>query len=206
MDLRNALEEIEEIRRRLSRAVVFRGYRALPTALSGVLALAAAIVQSLFLEDPASHVERWTTLWIVTAAFAFAIAASPLAIELFAKPRSLRRSQTGQALEQLLPALVAGAVLTTAVLRFSPEAASLLPGLWQILFALAIFASGHLLPKEVGFVALFYLVTGSLALGLASTEHSFSPWTMGLPFFSGQLAAGLILYFRLERNVVQEEA
>ena len=35
---------------------------------------------------------------------------------------------------------------------------------------------------------------------LARGEHAFSPWVMGLPFGVGQLLAGAVLYWTLERN------
>ena len=40
MELREALTQISEIRRQVARAQLFRGYRALPVAFSGLTALA----------------------------------------------------------------------------------------------------------------------------------------------------------------------
>ena len=45
MELREALTQISEIRQRVAQAEVFRGYRAVPVAFSGLLALATACVQ-----------------------------------------------------------------------------------------------------------------------------------------------------------------
>ena len=42
MELREALTQIAEIRQQMARTEVFRGYRAMPVAFGGVVALAAA--------------------------------------------------------------------------------------------------------------------------------------------------------------------
>jgi|GEM_PF-38049 len=47
MELRDALTQITEIRLQMARTEVFRGYRAVPAAFSGAVALAAATVQAV---------------------------------------------------------------------------------------------------------------------------------------------------------------
>ena len=74
----------------------------------------------------------------------------------------------------------------------------MLPGLWQILFSLGIFASCRLLPRAIFGVAVFYLASGLACLALARGELAFSPWAMGLPFGTGQLLAAAVLYRTLE--------
>lgn len=56
MELRDALTQISEIRSQLARTEVFRGYRAMPVAFSGVLAVAAACFQSALVHDPAQAI------------------------------------------------------------------------------------------------------------------------------------------------------
>ena len=46
MELREALTQITEIRLQMARTEVFRGYRAMPAAFSGVVALAAGLIQA----------------------------------------------------------------------------------------------------------------------------------------------------------------
>ena len=70
----------------------------------------------------------------------------------------------------------------------------MLPGLWQVLFSLGIFASCRLLPRATFGVAVFYLASGLTCLALARGEAAFSPWAMGLPFGVGQLLAAAVLY------------
>ena len=52
MELREALTQITEIRLQLARTEVFRGYRAMPVAFSGLLALTTAGFQAVWLPEP----------------------------------------------------------------------------------------------------------------------------------------------------------
>ena len=60
---------------------------------------------------------------------------------------------TWLAVEQFLPSLIAGLLITVVMVRQAPGQVALLPGLWQILFSLGLFASARLLPKAVFAVA-----------------------------------------------------
>jgi hypothetical protein len=176
MELREALIQISEIRLRMARTEVFRGYRAVPVAFSGLLALAAAGFQAVWIPDPAAQRPAYLALWLGTAAL----------------------SALGAGTE--MPCLVAGALLTFVLVRHAPEAVGMLPGLWQVLFSLGIFASHRLLPRAIVWVAVWYLAAGLTCLAWARGSAAFSPWAMGLPFGAGQLLAAAVLYWMLERN------
>jgi hypothetical protein len=75
----------------------------------------------------------------------------------------------------------------------------MLPGLWQVLFGLGIFASWRFLPHAVIWVAVFYLATGLWCLAQAQGQAALSPWAMALPFGVGQLVTAGVLYWALER-------
>ncbi len=98
------------------------------------------------------------------------------------------------ATEQFIPAGVAGALLTFVLFRFAPQCLWMLPGLWQIMFSLGLFASCRSLPRPIFAVAVWYLGTGLTVLALASGAQAFSPYAMALPFGIGQLAMAAILY------------
>jgi hypothetical protein len=115
---------------------------------------------------------------------------------------TMTRELTWLALEQFCPSLLAGALLTVVLVRTAPESLWMLPGLWQIMYALGIFASCRLLPRPMFSVAVFYLGTGLSVLALAHGESALSPWSMGLPFGVGQILAALVLYCTLEREHV----
>jgi hypothetical protein len=111
-----------------------------------------------------------------------------------------RREITWLAVEQFLPSLVAGGLLTFVLVRCAVESLWMLPGLWQILYSLGVFASCRLLPRATFVVAVFYLASGLSCLALARGGAAFSPWAMGLPFGVGQLLAAAVLYRTLERR------
>jgi hypothetical protein len=198
MELREAMTQISEIRLQLARTEVFRGLRALPVAMSGLLALGAAGFQAAWVSRPAEHLSAYLTLWIGAAVISAVAAGTEMGLRWRAATSPWAREKTWLAVEQFLPCLAAGGLLTFVIVRFSPEVAWMLPGLWQILFSLGIFASCRLLPRAIFGVAVFYLASGLASLALARGELAFSPWAMGLPFGTGQLLAAAVLYRTLE--------
>jgi hypothetical protein len=100
-----------------------------------------------------------------------------------------------QAVEQFLPVGVAGASLAVVLWKFAPETLWMLPGLWQVLVSLGVFASVRSLPRTVALAGAWYFVAGFAILMLASDSHALSPWTMGLPFVIGQSLMAAVLHF-----------
>jgi hypothetical protein len=198
MELHEALTQISEIRQQMARTEVFRGYRALPVAFSGVMAVAAAVVQAVWISEPSQQVSAYLGLWVGTAVVSGLAAGSEMFWRTRAPAASLRREITWLAVEQFVPSLAAGGLLTVVLVRTAPESLWMLPGLWQILFGLGVFASCRLLPRATFGVAVFYLAAGLTTLALARGEAAFSPWAMGLPFGVGQWLAAVVLYRTLE--------
>lgn len=198
MELRDALTQISEIRLQMARTEVFRGYRAMPVAFSGVLALATAGFQAVWIREPARELSGYLALWIGAAVISAVAAGAEMVIRVRNSATPWTREITWLAVEQFVPCLVAGGLLTFVLIRFADEAIWMLPGLWQILFSLGVFASCRLLPRATFSVAVFYLATGLACLALARGEFALSPWAMGLPFGVGQLLAAAVLYRTLE--------
>jgi hypothetical protein len=200
MELREALTQITEIRLQLARTEVFRGYRAMPVAFTGAVALLAALVQSATIDEPSVQIGAYLTLWIGAAVVSVLAAGLEMLMRARDAALPLRRAQTWLAYEQFLPCIAAGALVTFVLVRVSPQNAPMLPGLWQIFYSLGIFASCRLLPRATFWVAVFYLGTGLAVLSLGQGESALSPWTMGLPFGVGQSLAAAVLYCTLERD------
>jgi hypothetical protein len=206
MELREALSQIAEIRLQLARTEVFRGYRAVPVAFSGLLALAAAGFQQLFIPQPMQNAAAYLSLWLGAAAISALAAGTEMLLRTRHSASSWTSEVTWLAVSQFLPCLAAGGLLVVVLLLCAPECLWLLPGLWQILFSLGIFASYRLLPRATFAVAVFYMTAGALTLGLARGDDALSPWAMGLPFGLGQLLAAAVLYWTLERNDAEPES
>ncbi len=202
MELRDALTQITEIRLQLARTEVFRGYRAMPVAFSGGVAVLAAIIQSVAIPDATVQVGPYLGLWIGAAVVSGLAAGLEMMIRARNSASAMTRELTWLAIEQFCPCLIGGALVTVVMLRAAPESLWMLPGLWQIFYSLGIFASCRLLPRPTFWVAVFYLGTGLAALALAHGDAAFSPWAMGLPFGVGQLLAAAVLYRTLERDHV----
>ena len=203
MELREALAQISEIRAQMARTETFRGYRAVPVAVSGLLALTAAAFQAIWIPDPAAALGAYLALWIGTAVVSAAAAGSEMIARARRSTSRWSRDITWLAIEQFVPCLVAGGLLTFVVVRFSPDSVWMLPGLWQVFFSLGVFASCRLLPRATFGVGVFYLAAGLATLALAQGDAALSPWAMGLPFGAGQLLAAFVLYRTLECHDAQ---
>ena len=200
MELREALTQITEIRLQLARTEVFRGYRAMPVAFSGVVALLAAVIQAATIADPMLQVGPYLALWIGAAVISGMAAGLEMVVRARNAGSPMTRELTRLALEQFCPCLLAGALLTIVLVRTAPSSLWMLPGLWQVVYSLGIFASCRLLPRATFWVAVFYLGTGLAVLSLGHDDAALSPWSMGLPFGAGQLLAAAVLYSTLERD------
>jgi hypothetical protein len=194
-DLDKALADIGEIRSQIAAGTAFRGYGPAAMFATGGVALVTAILQSLLLADPAGSPLTFFFGW-ATAALVSSVL---IWIEMLARSRrhhsGLADAMIHQAVEQALPAGIAGLLLAVMLWKFAPETLWMLPGLWQILVSLGIFASVRTLPRSVALAAAWYFVAGFTVLLLASQSHALSPWTMGLPFAIGQSLMATILYF-----------
>ncbi len=200
MELQEALTQISEIRLQMARTAVFRGYRAVPAAFSGGVAIVVSFFQAAWIPDPSRQIHAYLVLWIGAAALCGMSAALEMAIRSRNSSSRLTRELTYLALEQFCPCLVAGALLTLVLVRSAPQCVWALPGLWQVLYSMGIFACCRLLPRSMFGVAVFYLLSGLTTLAVAQGERALSPWAMGLPFSVGQLLAAAVLYQTLERD------
>jgi hypothetical protein len=202
MDLSRALGQLADIHQQIAKGEIYRGYRSLPVAASGVIGLAAAWAQSpgLGASDPIRFVLYWTTI----AACAAFVGASEIIYNYVVHDDRASRRQTQRVVGQFLPSMVAGVVITWSFVRLSATVVSLLPGLWAICFGIGIFASRPYLPRASGWVALFYFAAGMALLSSAGGPQPLRAWWVGGTFGVGQLLAALVLYWNLERTPLVE--
>lgn len=200
MELREALAQISQIREHMARTEVFRGYRSLTVGFTGCLALLAATAQAWWIPRPAEQLGAYLTLWLGAAGIAVTVEGVEVWLRARRSESTVARQLAVLAVEQFLPCVAAGALMTAAIVYQSPQLAWLLPGLWAVLFSLGVFASYRLLPRAIFYIGVYYLAAGVAMLTLAHGEAALSPWTMGLTFGGGQLTSAAILYFTLERT------
>lgn len=205
MELRQALADVAAIRAQLARSEHFYGYRSLTIAFSGVVGLAAAAVQSLWLPDPLAKLPTYLALWVGAAAVNAGVIATEICLRARAAQSPLQKRTALFALEQFLPAAAAGALVTVVIVRSAAEAVWMLPGLWSVLFSLGVFASCRLLPRPLLLVGVWYLGAGLAALAGGQDAAALAPWTMGAAFGVGQLLTALLLHATLERRPAVED-
>ncbi len=199
MQLREALSQIDEIRQQMARTELFRGYRSLTVGLSGASALAAAALQP-YLVRPESQLRDFLGLWLLVAAANLLMAAVQLWRRVRLANSRLARQATLLAAEQFLPSILVGAVVTLCLYRYAPDAAWMLPGLWSLIYSLGIFASYRLLPRQVAWVGMYYVVTGAACLIWGQGAQALASWQMALCFGGGQIFGAAVLYWTLERS------
>jgi hypothetical protein len=198
-DLNKALGDISSIRRQMARTTEFRGYGPATLAATGVMAIAAAGAQALWLPDPANHISSYLAIWITTAIVSAALIGMQTVMRAHRMHSGMADEMIRMAVEQFLPSAGAGTLLTIVLAQSVPSALWMLPGLWQITFSLGVFSSCRFLPRPVLAAGAWYLLTGLTCVALAD-NRALSPWTMGIPYGAGQLLVAGILFFTAKED------
>jgi hypothetical protein len=194
-EIRQALAQISAIRTQVARETQFRGYGPRSTAATGMLALVVASGQSLWLKPYDNDARVFLLVWVTTAAAAASLAVWEAVNRTRWAHSGFARQMLHAALEQFLPAVVVGLMLTVVVMRAAPQMQWMLPGLWEIAFSLGVLASCRALPRPMFAVGVWYLAAGLACLAIESGPHELTPWTMGIPFGVGQLLVAAVLKF-----------
>lgn len=192
-NLNQALSDIAALRGQMARATEFRGYGPATLAATGAFGLLAAMAQDRVFDRASGDFSGYLSLWIGTAVLSFSV----VAIEVWRRSRRIHSGLATEmillAIERFLPAAAAGVLLTLVIARRAPESFWLLPGLWQIVLGLGVFASGTSLPRPLLAVGAWYLATGLGCVAFAQGADALSPWAMGAPFAIGQSLAAMLL-------------
>jgi hypothetical protein len=195
-DLQQALSAIQSIRSQVAHGTEFRGYGPASIAVSGILALLVAAIQAQW---TAIHAKTDLSIWLGIWAGTAAVSVFLTGVETFTRARRVHRGfakeMVQSAVAQFLPAVVVGFLLTVVMVRVAAQECWMLPGLWQLIFSLGVFASCRFLPRQMFAVGVWYLVAGLFCLVAGSAAHALSPWMMGIPFGVGQLFVAAVLQF-----------
>ncbi len=203
MELPQALAQIAEIRAQAAKADVYRGYRSVPVAASGLMGLAAAWLQPPGIAgDPIGFV----IYWVVVAIGAGFVGVSEIVYNYVVHDEALAKRRTRRVVGQMLPGLLAGALVTASFVHLSTALVPLLPGLWALAFGLGIFASRPYLVRTSGWVALYFCAAGAALLWTARGPDTLNAWAVGGTFGVGQLLTAGVLYWNLERQESQDQS
>ena len=189
-DLHKALADIGNIRQQLAAGTMFRGFGPAVIATTGLLALASAAVQAAWFDDLGREPLIFLGVWVMTAI----VSAGLIGVEMLARSgrhhSGLADAMIVNAIGYFLPAGAAGAAIAQVIVRFAPDNTWMLPGLWQVLVSIGIFASVRSLPRTVGIAGAWYFVAGIAVLMLSSQTQALSPWAMGIPLRRWPASAG----------------
>lgn len=198
MDVPRALDQIAAIHEQIAKGEVYRGYRSLPVAASGVIGFVAAWLQpaAVGAADPVGFV----LYWVAVAAAAAVVGSIEIIYAYAVEDDAAARRKTRRVIGQFMPSIVGGAAITFCFVQLNAALVPLLPGLWSFCFGIGTFASRPYLPKASGWVALFYYAAGFALLWSAGGSAPLSGWWVGGTFGTGQLLAALVLWWNLERK------
>jgi hypothetical protein len=203
-DLNRALVDIRNIRRQVAQTTEFRGYGPLTLSATAVLALIAGAVQARWLPEPASSPVQYVALWLTTALLCAALIASQMIGRAKRLHSGLADEMIRMAVAQFLPAGIAGAILPFVLLRVPGDVFWMLPGLWQIIFSLGVFASCRCLPRPMMLAGAWFLITGFACVALGD-GRALAPAKMAGSYAIGMTLVAVLHHLSAQKASTDEE-
>ena len=180
-------EQLLDIRRRIVRLGSFGGYRPSCTAFCGGVSVVAALVQWWWQPTPVEFV----VLWLAAAALGFGVNFLAIMRTYGTSPRRWERSLAFVAMMDLLPAVLAGVMLTLALVM--TNRIDLLPGLWIVLFGTGVMSSRRHVPYGCALIGAAFVLAGTAVLYFAQGDGALRPEIMGGTFGAGFGALAVVL-------------
>lgn len=184
-DIERAIADISDIRSQLAATTRFRGYAPELVATLGLGSAAVLIAQSLWPERLAASTFQVVLIW----------GGVQLTSSITSTVEAIARSRMqhgGMAWPMLRgagliawPTAVTGIFAGLAVLVYRPEAAWVLPGLWQMLAGIVSISSFSTLPRKIVFAGIWFLMAGGLVSVIAARSGEVTPVMAGLPLVVG---------------------
>ncbi len=180
-----AIENLSFIRRTMEASGTFTAVSGLGVMAMGTLALLASAYASRF---PAPDADL--RIWAGTAVLASGVAGYAIVRKARRRQESALSGPGRKFLLNFMPALIAGAVLTGALVTAGLP--SLLPGTWLLLYGTGVVTGGAFSVRAVPAMGVGFMALGALALAVPA----WGPSLMGLGFGGLHLAFGAIITWR----------
>ena len=183
MEYNHALARIEQIHDQIVAGQRYRGFRSATVAATGVIALAAMLLEQVLL--PHADLGPWPfiALWSTVAALSVILTTIDI-MRRYQKDTGSRRRTTLNLLEQFLPVLI-GSAAFSFVAAGQGLATAWLPPLWALTFGFGILSVRRFFAKAVSYAGYFYVVA---ACGAAASQNLVPPTiVMGAAFGIGQM-------------------
>ncbi|MEM7394953.1 MAG: hypothetical protein AAF492_21690 [Verrucomicrobiota bacterium] len=198
--IQEALVQVRQLQQTVLERLRFKGYSGTTRSISGTMALVAAFLMSLniFPAKTEAHLVGWGCVFVVS----LILNAGALLYWFWTDPIvSKNVNRLGPVLD-VIPPLFVAAIMTVALILHGMH--DYLFGVWMCMFGLTNLASRHVLPRAICVIGLFYVACGAAWL-LAPNAQFLNPWPMGMVFFAGEWAGGLILHLDHRRLEFVEE-
>jgi hypothetical protein len=186
--IHHALAQVKELEQRILNQQRFTGYSGKARMISGTLALGTAFVMTreFFPSTPHAHFLGWATLCVMAVLINY----GALFYWFLCDPDVNRDWKRLKPALRVFPVFVVGAALSAGVLLGGQY--HLLFGIWMTIFGLANVLMVDVLAKETFWVGWFYIFCGAVVL--ISFRTFVNPWPMGIVFFMGEWAGGILWY------------
>jgi hypothetical protein len=193
MEVERALADLAEVRDRLASCQQFRGYSGPAAAFSGICAIVAGAVQLMIAPNPVTdtQIQAYFLIWSVCLGIALAANYGALAIWYVRTAGMQARSQTRTAGLSILPAVVLGAIMSAALYLHGMY--WMLPGVWYSCYAVGLFASRSMVPRQVATAGILFAFAGAALLLVPNPVLPLSWWVMPIGFGIVQTYIGWVL-------------
>ena len=178
-----AVENLKYIRETMERAGSFTAVPGWGGVLMGISALLTSFISS---QLPSKDV--WFLTWLGEAFLALAIGGWAMVEKAKAAQAPILYGPGRKFAVSLCPAMIAGAVLTLVLYRYSLFA--MMPGVWLLLYGVAVVTGGAFSMKVVPIMGVSFMAIGTVALfGPAVWAN----WYMGAGFGLLHIAFGILI-------------
>jgi hypothetical protein len=178
-----ALENLRYIRETMERAGSFTAVPGWGGILMGISALLVAVISSLL---PSK--ELWVASWLGEAVLALAIGGWAMSQKARAAQASVLGGPGRKFALSLCPAMIAGGILT--VVLYNNGLFALLPGVWLLLYGVAVVTGGAFSVNVVPIMGISFMVLGTIAL---FSPADWANWFMATGFGGLQIVFGIII-------------
>ena len=178
-----AIQNLQYIRETMERAGAFTAVPGWGGILMGVSALMTALISSSL---PSRNL--WFASWLGEAGLALAIGGWAMVQKAKAAKSTLFYGAGRKFAMNLLPAMIAGGVLTVVLYR--QQFFGIMPGVWLLLYGVSVVNGGAFSVKIVPLMGISFMVLGTVAL---LSPFELANWFMAAGFGLLHIAFGIVI-------------
>jgi hypothetical protein len=178
-----AFENLKYIRETMERAGAFTAVPGWGGILMGVSALLTSVVSAWVPSN-----DLWFAAWLGEAALAFAIGGWAMVQKARAVQSPILYGPGRKFALSLCPAMIAGGLLTIVLYR--QELYALMPGVWLLLYGVAVVTGGAFSVKVVPIMGACFMVLGAAAF---FAPFEWANWFMAGGFGLVQIVFGIVI-------------